>query len=367
MKTLINGAGGRIGRAVTYETVKDMKNTILGSHLERNKNGVYLTALNEPKGIDFVVNNYMTRDPVHGIYDWKVKKTGSNSLTFDGIPVSFYAEKDISKIPFKDKGIEMVLECSGFFGDPKIKDKSVKLTPSDNLARAFFQYGVNKVIQTYPAKTADLSVIMGVNHQLYNPTKHNIISNASCTTKALAMPLQILLDNGINIEALSMDTTHAATASQGILESLGQIITHSTGAAKATGQVIPSLNGKMSGMSYRVPTLDGSFANLYFVATSDSEITAERVNDLMRASVINPKYKGRIGVFEGEDAGTFDIVGRRENSVIIPSKTTVIPLPFSPRGKKASLVTLIAGYDNELGSSVDPVLLARYVARKNDI
>ena len=371
MKTLINGAGGRIGRAVTYETINSMKKAI--NDLENpNEGNAYLIALNEPRGIDFVVNNYNSRDPVHGLYDWKVSKEGPNRLLVNGIPLAFYAEKDISKIPFKDLGMEMVLECSGFFGDAKQKDKSVKLTPADNGGRAFFQYGVKKVIETYPAKTADISIIMGVNHELYNPREHSVISNASCTTKALSMPLQVLLDNGINVEALSMDTTHAATASQEVLGSLSQIITHSTGAAKATGLVIPSLSGKMAGMSYRVPTLDGSFANLYFVATEDlstkrdigERLTAERINDLMKSAVTNPKYAGRIGVFEGEDAGTFDIVGRRENSIVVLSKTNVIPLDFAPACKQASLVTLISGYDNELGSSVDPVLLANYVAKR---
>jgi glyceraldehyde 3-phosphate dehydrogenase len=364
MRTLINGAGGRIGRAVTREVTNNFfEEASKGDALYNER--VDPAALNEPRGIDYLVENFKSRDPVHGLYDWKIQKGDSNTILINGYKVPFYAAKNLNDIPFKDLGIDTVLECSGFFGDPKVKDKSVKLTTADNQARAFLNYGVKKIIQTYPAKTADISMIMGVNHELYNPAEHNIISNASCTTKALSMPLQVLLDNGINVEALSMDTTHAATASQGILESLGQIITHSTGAAKATGLVIPSLSGKMGGMSYRVPTLDGSFANLYFVATSDSELTAEKINDLMRASVVNPKYAGRIGVHEGEDAGTFDIVGRRENSVVIPSKTTVIPLPFSPKGKKASLVTLIAGYDNELGSSVDPVLLAKYVAKKN--
>lgn len=363
MRTLINGAGGRIGRAVTHETTGNRPSLFTRMQspnpIEEN---AYIVALNEPRGIDYVVDSYKSRDPVHGVYNWNVEKGDSNTLMINGDLVSFYAEKDLSKIPFKDKGIELVLECSGFFGDPKGKKD---LTPADNTARAFLQQGVDKVIQTYPAKTADKSIIMGVNHQEYDPTTDKIISNASCTTKALAMPLQVLLDNGINVEALSMDTTHAATASQDVLGSLGQIITHSTGAAKATGLVIPSLNGKMTGMSYRVPTLDGSFANLYLVATSDNEITADKINELMRNSVNNPKYAGRIGVFEGEDAGTFDIVGRRENSVVIPSKTSVIPLPFAPNGKKASLVTIIAGYDNELGSSVDPVLLANYIAKKN--
>ena len=357
MRVLINGAGGRIGRAVTYEALKATeKNTVMS--------GACVVAVNEPAGnIDSLIENYHTRDPVHGLYDWKVGKNTDTTLAMNTRVVGFFSERDLSKIPFKEMGIEMVLECSGFFGDPKQKDKTVKLTPEDNGGRAFFEYGVKKVIETYPAKTADVSMIMGVNHNLYNPREHNVISNASCTTKALAMPLQVLLDNGINIEALSMDTTHAATATQKVLESLSQIITHSTGAAKATGLVIPSLSGKMAGMSYRVPTLDGSFANLYFVATSDDPLSSGRINGLMTAASRDPKYAGRIGIFEGEDAGTFDIVGRRENSIVLLSKTNVIPLPFAPEGKKASLVTLISGYDNELGSSVDPVILANYVAK----
>ncbi|MCR4327504.1 MAG: hypothetical protein NUV46_02900 [Nanoarchaeota archaeon] len=347
MKTLINGAGGRIGKAVTYEHSK-----VPSRELE-------LVLLNEPRGIDYVVEEYNNRDPVHGLYDWDVHKLSPDSLILNGKVVYFFAEKDISKIPIKDLEIEMVLECSGFYGDSK-EDSLIPV----NKSKIFLDYGAKKVVQTYPSKTADISIIMGVNHSSYNAKIHNIISNASCTTKALAMPLQVLLDNGINIEALSMDTTHAATASQGILESLGQIMTHSTGAAKATGQVISSLEGKMVGMSYRVPTLDGSFANLYFVATSDEELTANKINDLIASSVENPKYAGRIGIHGGKDAGTFDIVGRDKNSVVITSKTNVIQLPFAPQGKKASLVTLISGYDNELGSSVDPVLLARYISKK---
>jgi glyceraldehyde-3-phosphate dehydrogenase type I len=379
MRTLINGAGGRIGRAVTYETVQAMKD-IPTMH---NEGGAYLIALNEPRGIDFVVDNYQARDPVHGLYDWKVKKISEGCLTLNGFPVAFTAEKDISKIPFQKLNIEMVLECSGFYGDRKQEDKSVKLTPKDNLGRAFLQYGVQRVIETYPAKTADILIIMGVNYQLYDPSKHSVISNASCTTKSLALPLQVLKDNGINIDALLMVTTHAATVSQkefkplsdllseGItppkeeLELIYQIMSHSTGAAKATGLVIPSLAGRMSGMSYRVPTLDGSISNLYFVATSNDEITAERINKLMKSAVDNPKYERRLTIHEGEDIATKDIVGKRENSIFVPSKTEVIPLSFVPQNATAALVQIVSGYDNELGSSVDPVLLANYVAQNN--
>src|SRR3989344_4514308 len=357
----INGAGGRIGRAVTNEF----------SELDCNKLEVRL--LNEQLGIDYVVNSYRNRDPVHGVYPWKIEKLSDNQITINGLPVYFTAEKDLSNIPFKDKGIDMILECSGFFGDPKPKDKTTKLTSADNLANKFIQYGIETVIQTYPVKTADAMLVMGVNHQLYDQRNHRTISNASCTTKALAMPLQVLIDNGIHIDALSMDTTHAATASQGkdpgVLGTLSQILTHSTGAAKATGLVIPSLAGRMTGMSYRVPTLDGSFANLYFVALSNVNLNQEKLNEMFASAVKDPRYAGRIGIHEGKDAGTFDIIGRRENAVIIPSKTIVIPLSFMNNNLSkppyAHLITVISGYDNELGSSVDPVLLAKYIAEKH--
>ncbi len=352
-RLFINGAAGRIGRGLTYEVHKS-----LFSNLE-------LVGLNDPMGIDFAIESYKANDSVHGRYDWKIEKENDNLLVIDGIRrVAFFSERETSKIPFQDLGINILLEGSGFYGDPKVKDKSRKLLAEDNQSRVFLNYGIESVVQTYPAKTADASIIMGVNHLTYDPEKHKVISNASCTTKALALPLQVLINNGIEVEVLSMDTTHAATATQKVLESLGQIITHSTGAAKATGLVIPTLEGKMTGMSYRVPTLDGSFANLYFVATSKNELNSEIVNDMFREASQHPQYESRIGVFEGEDAGTFDIVGRRENSVVITSKTSLLPLSFAPEGRKAYLMTVISGYDNELGSVVDPVLLAEHIAEK---
>lgn len=144
-------------------------------------------------------------------------------------------------------------------------------------------------------------------------------------------------------------------------------MTHSTGAAIATSQVIPSLNERMSGISYIVPTLDGSFANMYFVAISDEKLSEKFLNDLIKNNIKNTKYANRLGIFEGKDAGTFDIIGRRENTIVILSKTNVIPLNFSPEKKYASLVTLISCYDNELGPSIDTALLARYISSKSKL
>jgi glyceraldehyde-3-phosphate dehydrogenase type I len=372
---LINGAGGRIGRGVTYETVK-----LLGA----SSPNLLLKALNEPAGLDYLINSFTSNDPVHGVYDWKIEKIQlgpepgvrivRNNVDLE---LPFFAEKDPANIPFNGLGIRMVLECSGFFGDPK-------QLPGENGGRVFLNQGmVERVIETYPSvKTADSVIIVGVNHLSYNPEKHRIISNASCTTKSLAGPLQVLVDNDIEVGPLAMVTIHAETGkelsklarlvkdrdaaiAQEELESLFRMTTHSTGAAKAAGYVIPSLmgKGKMSGMAYRVPTLDGSYANLYFVAKSKEELSTESINDLMRKAVDNSKYAGRMCIFEGEDAATKDIVGKRENAMVVTSKTNVQPIEGSFGDRKGYLITLVSGYDNELGSAVDPVILANYIAK----
>ncbi|MEI6731601.1 MAG: glyceraldehyde 3-phosphate dehydrogenase NAD-binding domain-containing protein [archaeon] len=372
---LINGAGGRIGRGVTYETVK-----LLG---EGSAN-LELRALNEPMGLDALVKSLTSNDPVHGVYDWRVEKVqlsqGPGVRIVRGnvdLSLPFFAEKEPQKIPFEDLGVRMVLECSGFFGDPKE-------LPGENGGKVFLNQGkVERVIETYPSvKTADSVMIMGVNHLSYNPDAHRIISNASCTTKSLAGPLQVLVDNDIEVGPLAMVTIHAETGKElsklarlvkerdaaiatEEIEQLFRMTTHSTGAAKAAGYVISSLEGKgkMSGMAYRVPTLDGSYANLYFVAKSHGAISVEGINDLMKKAVSNPKYAGRMCVFDGEDAQTKDIVGRRENAMVVVSKTNVQPIAGSFGERNAYLVTLVSGYDNELGSAVDPVLLADFVAK----
>ncbi len=343
-RILVNGASGRIGRAVTYNLVKELD--------DEGYDTLQLVGLNDPVGIEKLVSNFQSHDPVHGKYDWGVKRSGDNEIELNGHKIKVYSEKSLANIPFAKDGVQIVEECSGFFGDDK-KD------PSSSLSREFLDYGVGTVIQSYPAKSADKTIIMGVNQAEYNPDQHRIISNGSCTTKALASPLQVLMDYGVNIHALLMDTVHAATNSQNILESLDNMSTHKTGAAQATGEVIPYLKGKMDGLSFRVPTSDGSFANIYFVATYDgSEFNAERVNGILKAFSSHPDYFGRVGLFEGKEASSkHDIVGRTENGIVILDKTRVIPF-----GKGDYLVGLVSGYDNEMGPPADQVLLTKYIA-----
>jgi len=364
------GAAGRIGRGVTHELVSQIS--------EDSSKGTYnlnLVGLSDIVTLDDLIDNYTGRDPVHGIYKWAVGKRVDEQdsrvrLMFQsgtGSMPHYFCEKDVSKIPFKKLEVDIILDCTGIFGDPKTIDKPTK---EQNLSRKFLEYGVQTIIQTYPVKSADAMLIMGVNHDLYNPEKHKIISNASCTTKSLAVPLQVMEDNGIHVEDCRMVTVHAATASQKILESLGQIVTHSTGAAKATGEVMPSLKGKMGGTSARVPTLDGSISYMYLVAESSDHLSlnSDELNEIMKHAVNNPRYAGRLGILESETKEktitSSDIINRKENALIIPDETQVRKLPYEINSRNVYHITLVSGYDNELGSSVDPVLLANYVSRK---
>lgn len=353
MRTLINGAAGRIGRLVTHNYFKS-------NALDQSSE---LVAINDPIGLEKTIESLDSNDSVHKRFNWRIAPTGLGGISIDDEVINFYDEKDLTQIPFKDLEVGCVIDCSGRYGDPKTKDGSYRL--NDNLARRLLDKGVEKVILTYPSKTADVMMIMGVNHQDYNPKEHNIVSNASCTTKALAMPLRVLLDNGIKIHGLSMNSPHAATSSQHVFECLGEILTHPTGAAKALGYVIPELQGKMNGMAYRVPTLDGSFAHMCAVVSSEENINVESINKIIRRGSKDNKYQGRLGIIKGEKVGTRDIIGRKENSLFVPSQTQLIELGnLTQSGKNTYLLTMVAGYDNELGSSVDPVLLAEYISNK---
>ena len=353
-RIFINGASGRIGTGVTHEF---FSNPLL--------RGLEVVAMNDSKGIDYTTGVYNENDSVHGLYNWAIRKIGDKELSINSKPIRFYKETDLSKIPFEDLGIDVVMECSGFYGDPKKDNPKAE----DSGGREFLKYGVKRVIETYPAKTADISMIFGCNSQLYDPAKHRIISNASCTTKSIAGPLKVLLDNGFDIDDVRMVTVHAATGSQQVLESIGQIVLHSTGAAKATGLVLPVLKGKMGGTSARVPTLDGSISYVSVVAYScNPNFNADEINNLYSKASMNPIYEQRIGLIQKEKVngkepkiGTNDIIGRRENALIVPSETQVGRLRASANGMSGYHIWFVSGYDNELGSAVDPCLLAKYI------
>ena len=206
----VNGAAGRIGRILTYEVVR-----ILGED--------WLVGLNDPVGIDRLVESLAEKDFVHGKYDWQIDKRDNHTIEINGKEIPVFSEKDAFKIPFDDLGVDYLEECAGVYGDPK----GEKSPPKEKcLARGFLERGIKRAVLSYPADSADVTLIAGVNLDAYNPEIHYIISNGSCTTKALASPLKLLMDQGLEIKALLMDTVHAATNSQRILESLNQILTH---------------------------------------------------------------------------------------------------------------------------------------------
>ncbi len=347
-RILVNGARGRIGRAVTYELSK----------------GIFeLVALNDPVGIDKLVLSLSRKDPIHELYDWKVEKISQDTIAINGTPIKVYAEKDISKIPFQDQGIWLVEECSGYFEDARLKEKQAK---EDGLERSFLKQGVEKVILSYRSSKADITLICGANHQEYNSATQRIISNGSCATKALAAPLKILDDQGMIIHAVLANSIQSTTNADNVLESLGQIKTFKTGAAKATGEIIKSLEGKMDGISFKVPTKDGSFTNFIFVASvygnQKSEFaTAEKINKLLKKYASKPEYMGRLGFYDGKEVSTnSDIVGRTENAVIITSKTRVFCFEDDEE-KSRFLIGLVSGFDNEAAPPRDQVLLTEYI------
>ena len=362
IRTMVNGAAGRIGAAVTYEMITQSKN-------------LDVVLLNEPLGIDALVQRYTTSDPVHGTFEWSVQKLSDNTISINGHTVVVTNERSLSGLPLKELDIEYAAECSGFYA----ADKN---DPTRRPCDEFFQHGVKKVIQSYPAK-ADKTLVMGVNHREYNHARHHLISNGSCTTKALVQPLKVLVNEGISIDRLLMDTTHAATPSekeiypllmdvdranengQKILEAL-RIATHKTGAAIASAEVLPELKGKMDGFAMRVPTRDGSFANLFFAASATYALDANNINDLFKRSVNDNRYKGRIAVIDDKEANSSDhIIGFKENSRIVLSKTRVFELPYNPgAGLRSHLVGIVSGYDNERAPPLDLVMVLDYMASK---
>ncbi|HIH41233.1 TPA: hypothetical protein HA239_02360 [Candidatus Woesearchaeota archaeon] len=352
-KVMINGAAGRIGRAVTYEIMKARK---LGEGM------LEPAVLNDIVGIDGIVASLSGNDSVHGKFDWNIAKVDDFTIEIDGLRARVYSGVDIKTIPFADLGVDIVEECTGRYGDDK-------KNPGIRKSEDFLYAGAKKVVQSYLAKrSSDVVLVMGANHEIYNPEKHHIISNGSCTTKAIAAPLRVLLDEGINIAGLYMSTVHAATVSQKTLKVLSGVYTHTTGAAQATSILFPQLEGRMDGMSYRVPILDGSIAEVNMVAWYKGQLTAESINEAMLKAESNPAYAGRISTLKSNDEGEIqvkeDIVGRTENGLVILDETRAMPIEGASSEKgNLYFIKLLSGYDNERGPPKDQVKLTEYIAQ----
>ena len=286
-------------------------------------------------------------DSVHGTYEGTVT-AGTDVIEVDGTPVKVLAEKDPAKLPWKDLGVDLVLESTGRF--TKAED-----------SRKHLAAGAKKVLISAPAKGEDITIVMGVNHDKYDAAKHAIISNASCTTNCLVPMVQVIRDTFGFVRG-SMTTIHSYTNDQNILDlphkdlrraraAAVSIIPTTTGAAKATSLVIPELKGKIDGIAVRVPTPDVSLTDL--VVVTEKPATVEAVNAAFKAAA-QGALKGILQYTE-EELVSCDYVGN-PHSCIFDAKTTAVI--------DGGLVKVTGWYDNEWGYACRCVDLLQFVASK---
>ncbi len=319
-KVAINGFG-RIGRLVARAI------------LERPHSGLELVTINDLA--DAKSNAWLfSRDSVHGRYPGEVSAEGDD-LIVDGKRIKVTKERDPANLPHAANGVELVLECTGFFTDRESCQKHLDA-------------GAKKVLISAPGKGVDLTVVYGVNHDKLE-AGHTIVSNASCTTNCLA-PVAKVLNDTIGIERGLMTTIHAYTNDQKILDQIHSdlrraraaamsMIPTTTGAARAVGEVLPELKGKLDGSSVRVPVPDGSLIDLTF--TPKRDVTKEEVNSILKAASQDGPLKGVLA-FSDEPLVSIDIVHTPYSSTVDSLETAVID------GK---LVRVVSWYDNEWGFS----------------
>ena len=329
----INGFG-RIGRQVLRAV-----NENYGGKLE-------VAAVNDLT--DTETNAHLLRhDSNYGAYPGKVEAT-KDSILIDGKAVKVLSERDPGKIPWRDYGVEVVVESTGLFTDA-------------TRAAAHLEGGAKKVIISAPAKNEDVTIVLGVNEDHYDPAKHRILSNASCTTNCIA-PVVKVLHQSFGVTKGLMTTIHAYTNDQRILDMYHKdlrraraaainIIPTTTGAAKAVTMVIPELKGKIHGMAFRVPTATVSVVD--FVAELGRVVTVEEINQSFKAAAEGP-LSGILEYCE-EPLVSSDFKGNPRSSIFDALSTMVI---------EGNLVKILAWYDNEWGYSCRLGDLAAYISAK---
>ena len=318
-RVAINGFG-RIGRLVARAI------------LEKKDCGLELVAINDLADAESNALLFK-RDSVHGAYPGEVRADG-NDLIIDGRRVKVTAERDPAKLPHGENGVELALECTGFFAD---RDK----------AGAHLTAGARKVLISAPAKGVDLTVVYGVNHDKLT-AGHTIVSNASCTTNCLA-PVAKVLNEAVGIERGLMTTIHAYTNDQKILDQIHSdkrraraagmsMIPTTTGAARAVGEVLPELRGKLDGSAVRVPTPNVSLVDLTFTPGRDTSV--DEVNGALRAAS-EGALKGILDYSE-EPLVSIDYNHNPASSTIDSLETAVL---------EGKLVRVVSWYDNDWGFS----------------
>lgn len=331
VKVGINGFG-RIGRNVFRQAL--------------NNDEVEVVAVNDLTDANMLAH-LLKYDSVHGILEEEVTVNG-DSLVVGGKEIKVLSEKDPANLPWGDLGVEVAVESTGIF------------TQRDAAAK-HLDAGAKKVIISAPAKEEDITVVMGVNEDKYDPAKHHVISNASCTTNCLA-PYAKVLNDKFGIKRGMMTTIHSYTNDQQILDlphkdyrraraAAENIIPTTTGAAKAVSLVLPELEGKLNGMAMRVPTPDGSLVDL--VAELDKDVTVDDVNNVLKEEA-EGRLKGILG-YSDEPLVSADYVGNTNSSTIDGLSTMVM---------EGNMVKVVSWYDNEMGYSSRVVDLAAYLKKQ---
>lgn len=333
-KVGINGFG-RIGRQV------------LRSILQYHSDDLDVVAVNDLT--DSATNAHLFKyDTNYGTYPGTVE-TSDSTIVIDGHPIKVLSERDPGKIPWGDLGIEIVVESTGFFTDAS---KAVAHKEGG---------GAKKVIISAPAKGEDFTVVLGVNEDKYDPQKHHVMSNASCTTNCVA-PLAKVLNDNFTIKSALMSTIHAYTNDQKILDQVhsdlrraraaaANIIPTSTGAAKAVGLVLPELQGKIHGMAYRVPVPTVSVVDL--VANVERTATKEEIN-LVYKSASQETLKGILEYCD-EELVSSDFKANPASSIFDSTCTMVMG---------GNMVKVLGWYDNEWGYSCRTADLVAFIAGK---
>lgn len=335
MKIAINGFG-RIGRNVFRHFVM---------HRDAFPN-LEIVAINDLTNAETLAH-LLQYDSVHGKLPEKVTYE-DNALSAGGIKATVTAEKDPSALPWAAMGVDLVLECTGIFRKKAQAELHMKA-------------GAKKVLISAPSPDPDLTLAFGVNTEDYNPSEHNVLSCASCTTNCLA-PVAKVLDESFGIIRGTMTTIHSYTNDQRILDlphsdlrraraACMSLIPTTTGAAAAVGLVLPQLKGKVDGFAIRVPTPDASIVD--FVAEVKKSVTAEEVNSALKAAAEGP-LAGVLGYSE-EPLVSVDYIGNTNSSTVDALSTMVI---------EETLVKVVTWYDNEMGFSVRMLNVSDLISKK---
>jgi len=333
-RVAINGFG-RIGR------------NVFRAYLESQGKDFEIVAINDPISDLEQSAHLLKYDSILGELSHEVSHDNEN-LIVNGKKIAFLKEKDPSTCPWTAHKIDIVLECSGVFTDA-------------TKAKGHITAGAKKVLISAPATNEDITVVIGVNEKLYDPDKHHIISNASCTTNCLA-PLAKVIDDAFGISHGLMTTIHSYTLDQRLLDTGHKdlrrsraaalsMIPSSTGAAKAIGLVMPHLKGKLNGFAMRVPTPNVSVVDL--VCTVKKDVTVEEVNKALKAAAEGP-LKG-ILQYSDKPLVSIDFGGNKHSSIVDSDLTMIV---------EKNMVKLLSWYDNEWGYSNRLVDLAAIVAKK---